>query len=62
MYSIRTLVERLKPRTGKSSTEERINAIICFSLVCCQKMKYIYVQVFIHIVLITEYRGGHAKK
>ena len=34
MYCLKTMAEKLKPRTGKSTLEERVNAIIYFSSVC----------------------------
>lgn len=33
MYCLRVSVEKLKPRTGKTTTEDQLNTIICFGLV-----------------------------
>lgn len=36
MYCLKTLVEKLKPRTGKTTIDERVNSLICFSRVSWQ--------------------------
>lgn len=38
MYCLTILLVKLKPQTGKTSADERVDAIICFSQVCTHSM------------------------